>query len=114
MRRLRVTASMQRQLADVRAMRRGSRRGGGVMQVPRILSCDAWDALAAVQQDKLIADSAEDRYVDRTEPLVMKVESKDEAAFRAHRESEVLYQQERREQPQVIRDYLNAQVGKAR
>lgn len=83
------------------------------MKVPRILSCDEWDALAAVQQDQLIRDSAEDRCVERTEQPVMHVESKDEAAFRAHRESEVLYQQERREQPQVIRDYLNAQVRKA-
>jgi hypothetical protein len=111
MRRLRVTASMQKQLADVRAMKHSARRGG-VMRVPAILSCDAWEAIASVQQDKLIADSYEDR-VDRSERLVMNVESKDEAAFRVHRESEVLYQQARREQPQAIRDYLNAQVPKA-
>jgi hypothetical protein len=82
------------------------------MKVPRIMGLDEWEALASVQQDALIAASHEDR-ADRGGQLVMYVESKDEAAFRAHRESEVLYQQERREQPQVIRDYLNAQVRKA-
>lgn len=31
------------------------------MRVPRILSCDEWEALATVQQDALIAASSEDR-----------------------------------------------------
>jgi hypothetical protein len=98
---------MRKQLADLRSARSNSRRGG-VMRVPAILGVDEWEALASVQQDKLIEDSHEDR-ADRGERLVVNVESKDEAAFRVHRESEVLYQQERREQSQAIRDYLNAQ-----
>lgn len=31
------------------------------MRVPAILSCDAWEAIAAASQDKLIQDSYEDR-----------------------------------------------------
>jgi hypothetical protein len=83
-----------------------------ILSWPSLLSCEEWEALSVPSQQKLIDASHEDR-ADRGEQLVMYVESKDEAAFRAHRESEVLYQQERREQPQVIRDYLNAQVRKA-
>jgi hypothetical protein len=51
---------MKRQLAEVRDAR-GNRRKGGVMVLPRILSFDAWQALASVQQDALIAASYEDR-----------------------------------------------------
>jgi hypothetical protein len=102
---------MKKRLSELRSSRSNSRRGG-IMKVPPILDCDTWEALASVQQDALIDASHEDR-VGRGERLVMHVESKDEAAFRAHRESEVLYQQARREQPQAIRDYLNAQVRKA-
>lgn len=60
MRRFRVTASMRKQLADVRAMKHSARRGG-VMRVPAILGVNEWEAIAAVQQDKLIAASWEDR-----------------------------------------------------
>lgn len=35
----------------------------GVMRVPRILSCEEFEALASVQQDALIAASWEDRAV---------------------------------------------------
>lgn len=61
MRTLRVTASMRKQLQGLRDTRTGALRRGGVMQVPRILSCDEWEALAAPQQDALIAASYEDR-----------------------------------------------------
>lgn len=60
MARIRVTAAMKRQLISLRDAR-GKVRKGGVMRVPKMLSCDAWEALAAVQQDQLIADSQEDR-----------------------------------------------------
>lgn len=68
MRKLRVTATMKRQLADARDPK-GSARKGGVMHVPRILSCDDWEALASIQQDALIAASYEDRA--RPEPVVI-------------------------------------------
>lgn len=58
--RLRVTATMRRQLAGLRD-ERGQVRKGGVMLVPPILSCDEWEALAAPMQDRLIAASHEDR-----------------------------------------------------
>ena len=61
MARLRVTASMRKQLMGYRDTRTGGLRRGGVMQVPRILSCDEWEALASGQQDALIAASYEDR-----------------------------------------------------
>jgi hypothetical protein len=61
MRRLRVTASMQRQLASLRDERTGTSRLGGVMKLPRILPMEEWERLASAQQDFLIAASAEDR-----------------------------------------------------
>ena len=51
---------MKRRLADIRDAK-GNPRTGGVMRLPRILSCDEWEALASVQQDALIAASYEDR-----------------------------------------------------
>ena len=60
MRRLRVTASMKRQLADLHATT-GNPHRGGVMVLPRILQLDEWEVLASVQQDALIAASYEDR-----------------------------------------------------
>jgi hypothetical protein len=51
-------------------MRHGSRRGG-VMMVPAILACNDWEAIASVSQDKLIADSYEDRSVPQRNPVVM-------------------------------------------
>lgn len=60
MRKLRVTATMRRQLADLRG-ERGQVRKGGVMLVPPILPPDEWEAIAAPMQDKLIQDSYEDR-----------------------------------------------------
>lgn len=61
MRKLRVTASMKKQLADLRDRRTGGLLRGGVMHVPRILSCDEWETLASVQQDALMQASDEDR-----------------------------------------------------
>ena len=55
-----VTASMERQLADLRDAK-GNLRRGGVMHLPRILSCDKREALASVRQGALIAASYEDR-----------------------------------------------------
>ena len=46
MARLRVTATMKRQLAALRDSK-GNARKGGVMTVPKILGLDAWEALAA-------------------------------------------------------------------
>ena len=47
MARLRVTATMKRQLADLRDAR-GNLHKGGVMHVPRILQLDEWEVLASV------------------------------------------------------------------
>lgn len=69
MRRLRVTSSMKKQLAGLRDARTGGLLRGGVMQVPRILSCDDWEALASVQQDALLAASYEDRAAMAPEEL---------------------------------------------
>jgi predicted nuclease of restriction endonuclease-like RecB superfamily len=60
---------MKRQLSDLRSAQSNSRRGG-VMRVPAIMSVDAWEALASVQQDQLITDSYEDR-VDRSNPVAI-------------------------------------------
>ncbi len=60
MRRIRVTAQMQKRLTDLRDRKTDHRRGG-VMRVPPILSPDEWERLAAPLQDKLIQDSHEDR-----------------------------------------------------
>ena len=72
MRRPGVTATMRRQLVDLRA-RRTTGRMGGVMRVPAIMGVDEWEAVASFQQDQLIADSHEDR-ADRAklqpEPVV--------------------------------------------
>ena len=54
---------MRKKLQAFRDTRTGGLRRGGVMLVPRILSCDEWEALATVQQDALIAASYEDRTV---------------------------------------------------
>lgn len=109
MRRPRVTAAHKKQLAELRSARSNSRRGG-VMRVPRIMGVDEWEALASVSQDALVEASHEDRE-DRGD-VIPHTESKDEAAFRAHRESEVLYQQERQEQSQTIRDYIKSKTPK--
>ncbi|MGB7739328.1 MAG: hypothetical protein WBM03_09455 [Steroidobacteraceae bacterium] len=63
MRKLRVTASMKKQLHGLRDTRTGGLRRGGVMHLARILSGDEWEALATVQQDALIAAAYEDRAV---------------------------------------------------
>ena len=68
MRKLRVSASQKRQLAELRDTRTGAMRRGGVMRVPRILSCDEWEALAEPMQAALMANSAEDRF--KPEPVV--------------------------------------------
>jgi len=68
MARLRVTATMKRQLADLRDSKANARKGG-VMRVPKILSLAEWEAIAAPIQDKLIEASSEDRA--RPEPVVM-------------------------------------------
>lgn len=67
MRKVRVTASMKKEFAGLRDSR-GNLRRGGVMLVPRILSCDEWEAIAAPMQDKLIQDSYEDTVVKHTDP----------------------------------------------
>lgn len=70
MRKLRVTASMKRELADLRDSK-GNVRRGGVMHAPKMLSFDEWEALASVQQDKLIAASEEDRAERDPKPVVV-------------------------------------------
>jgi hypothetical protein len=60
MRRLRVTASLKKELANLRD-ERGNKRRGGVMRIPKILPHDEWEAVAVVQQAQLIAASYEDR-----------------------------------------------------
>lgn len=109
MRRPRVTAAMRKSLADLRSAQINPRRGG-IMKVPRIMDVDEWEAIAAVSQDALIQASYEDR-ADRV-AVVPHTESKDEAAFRVHRESEALYQRERQEQSQTIRDYIKSKTPK--
>jgi hypothetical protein len=79
MRRLRVSASMRRQLADLRDAK-GNPRRGGVMHVPRILSCDEWETLARVQQDALIAASYEDRAQPGPIPLRLQCDKKKTAS----------------------------------
>lgn len=71
MRKLRVSASMKKQLQGLRDARTGALQRGGVMHVPRILSCDEWEAQASVQQEALLAASSEDR--ERPEPVVTPV-----------------------------------------
>jgi hypothetical protein len=71
MARLRITATMKRQLADLRDPK-GKARKGGVMHVPKILSLDEWEAVASVQQDALIAASYEDRATPE-QPVVIPV-----------------------------------------
>lgn len=56
MRKLRVTASMRKRLADVRDAK-GNARRGGVMVIPRMKSVDEWEAQALTSQHKLIADA---------------------------------------------------------
>lgn len=92
--RLRVTSTMKNQLATLRDVR-GNARRGGVMQVPRILSCDEWERLASVQQDALIAASAEDRAKPAELPVVnneIEAARRHQAghaeAFRAEKEQE--------------------------
>lgn len=87
--RLRVTATMKNQLASLRDVR-GSARRGGVMRVPPILSPDEWERLASVQQDALIAASAEDRV--KPEPVgtdeseaVRRQQADHDAAFHAEK-----------------------------
>jgi hypothetical protein len=61
MRKLRVSASMHKRLADLRSAQSNSRRGG-VMRVPRIATdLDAWEREASAHQDNLIDASYEDR-----------------------------------------------------
>lgn len=60
MRRARIPAVLQRMAKDMRD-ERGNPRRGGVLHVPRILDCEAWEVLASVQQDALIAAASEDR-----------------------------------------------------
>lgn len=69
MRRLRVSATMRKQLVDLRD-ERGKARRGGVMRVPAIMGVDEWEAIAAVSQDALIAASAEDRTLPTERPVV--------------------------------------------
>jgi hypothetical protein len=70
MARLRVTATMKKQLANLRDSK-GNVRKGGVMRVPKILNSDSWEALAAPMQDKLIEDSYEDRSPQQVIPQVI-------------------------------------------
>jgi len=61
MRRIRVPSSLERIAKDMRSARSSGMRGG-VMVVPPIeTDLNAWEALASVQQDALIASAAEDR-----------------------------------------------------
>ncbi|MEI2790462.1 MAG: hypothetical protein V9E93_16515 [Steroidobacteraceae bacterium] len=71
MARLRVTATMKRQLADLRDPK-GKARKRGVMCVPKLLGLDEWEAVARVQQDALIAASYEDR-AKPEQPVVIPV-----------------------------------------
>ncbi len=79
---------MKKQLGDLRDARTGGLLHGGVMQVPRILSCDEWECRASVQQDALIAASSEDRATP--EQAVVSVPATD-----ANAESERDYQEKR-------------------
>lgn len=88
MRKVRVTASMKKEFAGLRDSK-GNLRRGGVLRVPRILPCDEWEALASVQQDALIAASAEDRY----KPEAVVTPEPNDAAIQ--REHERLYQEHR-------------------
>jgi predicted nuclease of restriction endonuclease-like RecB superfamily len=86
MRRLHVTAAMKSQLASLRDAR-GKAGRGGVMRVPRILNCDEWERHASVQQDALIAASAE----DRARPAVRVGKGEGESARRQQAEHEAAF-----------------------
>lgn len=58
--RLRVTATMLKQLREMREAK-SNRRRGGVMLVPAIMGLDEWQEIASKYQDWLIASATEDR-----------------------------------------------------
>lgn len=60
MARLRVPAAFYREIAELTTPR-GAVKRGGVMEVPRMLSLDDFEAKAAPYQDWLIASANEDR-----------------------------------------------------
>lgn len=73
-----------------------------VLSWPRVATdMDAWEREASAQQDRLIADSAEDRSTRET--TVVTTVKPD-----PHRECERLYQQEKKDQVQVLKDYRDA------
>jgi hypothetical protein len=55
-----VTATMLKQLRELREAKSNKRRGG-VMVVPAVMGLDEWEAQAARYQDLLIASATEDR-----------------------------------------------------
>ena len=59
MRRLRVNATMRAQLTDLREAKT-SRRRGGVMTIPKMLSVAEWEAQAMASQEALIAAARDD------------------------------------------------------
>lgn len=58
MKRVRVTATMRKQAANMRNTR--GQRLGGVLIVPRPVSIEEWEAQAGLQQDALLAGMAAD------------------------------------------------------
>ncbi len=58
--RLRVTATMERQLRELREAKSNKRRGG-VMVVPPMMNADEWEQLAGPYEDWLIGSATEDR-----------------------------------------------------
>lgn len=79
-----------------------------VLSWPGILSCDEWDALASVQQDALIAGSAE----DRARPEAVVTPAHDDAA--AQREHERLYQEARKRAAEGGLEYVRAKERQLR
>lgn len=64
---LRVPAVIYREIAELTTPR-GAVKRGGIMQVPKQLRLDEWEALAGPYQDALIASATEDRRLNADPP----------------------------------------------
>ena len=87
MRRLRITATMKKRLAQEHDAK-GNKRRGGIMLVPRMLTPDEWEQLAVPMQQRLTADVRE--FVDgpqAQEPAPPPLDAAQEHAYRVHMET---------------------------
>lgn len=66
-RRVRVTSTMRKALANQRDAK-GNVLRGGIMIAPAVLSVEAWDALAGPQQARLIQEARGDVAIETPAP----------------------------------------------